>query len=233
MSQENMAGKYYLGRKVVDNYGRTLGKIVGYYTRDKNSPPLLGIELLEGDFKALPSTSTIDEANILVLDENWKTKAESLAQDITLIKRKIFALNKLYKNGEVSSDTYESLDKGFEAVDQDLKSRCESFLVRLGERSKALSVKLKDVAGYFVNVKLAHEIGEMDDEAYRVSGDALRDLINRLQAEQKDIEFAQESLQQTSAPLLKEEPLEKPPQIEPKAIPSEVPIVLRIREAGE
>ena len=38
----------------------------------------------------------------------------------------------------------------------------------------------------------------MDDEAYRISRDALHDLINRLQTEQKDITAAEESLEQNS-----------------------------------
>lgn len=233
MSHESIAGKYYLGRKVVDSYGRALGKVVGYYKRDKGSPPLLGVESLEGDFSTLPSTHLADEANTLILDENWKTKADNLAQDLTLIRRKISALNKLYKSGEVSPEAHESLGKDFEATDQDLKLRYGSLLERLSGRSKALSAKLKDVEDYFVNVKVAHELGEMDDEAYRISRDALHDLINRLQTEQKDVKAAQESLQQTSASLEKAELPEKPQQVEPQVTPSETPIVLRIKEAEE
>jgi hypothetical protein len=228
-----MTGKYYLGRRVVDNYGRTLGKVVGYYTRDRGSPPLLGVELLEGDFTTLPSTHLIDEANILVLDENWKTKADGLAQDLTLIRRKIAALSKLYKSGEVSHDSYESLGKGFDAVDQDLRMRHGILLDKMGERSKALSLRLKEAEDYFVNVKLAHEVGEMDDEAYRLSRDALHDLVNRLQTEQKDIKLAQETLQQTRISLENAEPSQKPPQVEPQAISPEAPIVLRLKEAEE
>jgi len=228
-----MTGKHYLGRSVVDNYGRTLGKVVGYYTRDKSSPPLLGVELLKGDFTTLPSTHLIDEANILILDENWKTKAENLVQNLSLSMRKVSALNKLYKSGEISREDYEKLEKDFDTAVQDLKMHRESLLDGLGERSKALSVKLKDVEDHFVNVKVAHELGEMDDEVYRISRDALHDLINRLQTEQKDIEAAQESLRETSASVEKVETIEKPTQIELEEIPPEAPIVLRIEEAEE
>ena len=114
MSQQNTIGKYYLGRKVVDSYGRTLGKIVGYYTKAKNSFPIIGLELARGVFKAVPSSHLIDEANVLVLDENWKTKAEELSQNLTLNMRKISALSKLYKSGEISQEAYENLGKDFE-----------------------------------------------------------------------------------------------------------------------
>ena len=206
---------------------------MGYYTRDRGSPPLLGVELLEGDFTTLPSTRLIDEANILVLDENWKTKAESLAQNLSLNMRKASVLNKLYKSGEIPRDAFENLGKDFDTAVQDLKMRHESLLKRLGERSKTLSVKLKEVEDYFVSVKVAHELGELDDEAYRISRDALHDLINSLQTEQKDIEAAQESLQQTSASVEKAQTLEKSSQLEPQAIKPEAPIVLKIKEAEE
>jgi len=231
MTYENMAGKYYLGRKVTDKYGRTLGKVVGYYTKAEGSPPLLGVELVEGDFTTVPSMQLIDEANILVLDESWKTKAVNLAQNLIFNMRRISALNKLYNSGEIPRDAYESLGKDFDIMVQDLKARRGNLLDKLGERSKTLDVKLKEVENYFVNVKVAHELGEMDDEAYKISRDALRDLINRLQMEQKDVKAAQEGLQEIPTPAETSERLEKPAQIEPQEKPSETPIVLRIEEA--
>jgi len=187
---------------------------------------------VEGDFTTLPSTNLSDEANNLVLHENWKTKAESLAESLALNMRKVSVLDKLYKSGEISRDAYEGLGKDFDAAVQELRIRHESLLDRLDERSKTLSIKLKEAEDYFVNVKVAHELGEMDDEAYRISRDALHDLINRLQTERKDIEAAQESLRQIPTSFEKAEP-SKLPQNELKETPPEVPIVLRIKEAEE
>ena len=70
LSQENVKGKYYLGRKVVDNYGGSIGKVVGYYSKAKNSSLIVGLELTNGIFKAIQSSQLIDEANVFVLDEN-------------------------------------------------------------------------------------------------------------------------------------------------------------------
>jgi len=238
----SVAGKYYLGRKVVDNYGRTLGKVVGYHNGEKGAPPLLGVEKLEGDFNIYPSTQLIDEANILVLDENWRTKAEALSEGLGLSARKLSALEKLYKAGEINSDAYENLGKDFDSTLQDLKTRRVSLIEKLSERSKMVSVRLKEVEDYFVNVKVAHELGEVDDEAYRVSRDALHDLINRLQTEQKDIKAAEENLQPQPVAAIphvayeKTENPEKQAQYEPPEAqepPAETPIVLRIKEAEE
>jgi hypothetical protein len=224
-------GKYYLGRKVVDSYGRTLGKVVGYYMKAKNSLPIVGLELTSGIFKAVPSSKLIDEANILVLDADWKKRAEDLTQNLTLNIRKTSALNRLYKSGEISSDAYESLTKDFDVEIQDLKTQHKGLLDKLGERSTILNAKLKEVENYFVNIKVAHELGEMDDEAYRISRDALHDLINRLQAEHKDIAVAQESLEQAPTSVDIAENVEKPSEIETRDIPAETPLILRIEEA--
>lgn len=231
MSQENIMGKYYLGRKVVDSYGRTLGKVVGYYTKAKNSLPIVGLELTSGIFKAVSSSKLIDEANILVLDADWKKRAGELTQNLTLNIRKTSALNKLYKSGEISSDAYESLIKDFDVEVQDLKTHHKGLIDKLGERSKIINAKLKEVENYFVNVKVAHELGEMDNEAYRISRDALHDLINRLQTEHKDIEAAQESLEEAPTSVEIAENVEKPSEIETRDIPAETPLILRIEEA--
>ena len=232
MSQST-AGKYYLGRKVVDNYGRTLGKVVGYYVGEMGSPPLLGVELLEGDFNVYPSTNLVDEANILVLNDNWKTKADTLSHNLNLSMRKISALEKLYKTGEISNDAYQNLGKEFENTAKDLRVFHESLVGRLDERSHSLSDKLKQVEDYFVNIKVAYELGEIDDDDYKMTRDALHDLINRLQTEQKDVSAAQERLRDASTFGERTEYSRKPLQDVVEDKPPGTPIVLRIKEAEE
>ena len=243
MSQKNTNGKYYLGRKIIDSYGRTLGKVVGYYSMNKNSTPIIGLELVGGIFKTVPSSHIIDEANVLVLNENWKINAENLSQNLKLNRRKTSALSKLYKSGEISQQACENLGKDFDATIQDLEAHREDLLDRLSERSIILEVKLKEVEKYFVNIKVSHELGEMDDEAYRKSQGALHDLINRLHTEQKDITAVEESFEQkdvtaveesfeqNSIPVDAAEHVEKPLETETKSVPTETPIILKIEEA--
>lgn len=231
LSKENTVGKYYLGRKVVDSYGKTLGKVVGYYSKSKNSQPIIGLELTSGIFKSISSEHLLDEANILVLDENWRTKAEEITQNLTLNMRKISAVGKLYKSGEISQEASDNLGKDFDANIQNLRAHREDLLDRLNERSKILNYKLKEVENYFVNVKVAHELDEMDDESYKISRDALHNLINRLQTEQKDITVAEETLKQTPTNIDTVTYIEKPQEADTKSNPIDSPIILRIEEA--
>jgi hypothetical protein len=226
-----VVGKYYLGRKIIDSYGKSLGKVVGYYSKSKNSQPIIGLELTDGIFRTISSTNLIDEANFLVLDENWKTKVEELTQDLTLNIRKLSAVNKLYKSGEISQEASDNLSTDFDSNIQDLKAHREDLLERLDERSNILNCKLKEVENYFVNVKVAHELGEIDDESYKISRDALHNLINRLQTEQKDISVAEEILKQTPVDVNAVTYIEKPLEAENKNIPLDSPILLRIEEA--
>jgi len=235
LSQENVKGKYYLGRKVVDSYGGSIGKVVGYYSKTKNSSLIVGLELTNGVFKEVQSSQLIDEANVFVLDENWKTKADELTQNLILNNRKISALDKLYSSGEISSEACENLRKDFDEAIYDIKEQRTGFLESLNVRSKTLDCKLKEIENYFVNVKVAHELGEMDDEAYRISRDMLHDLINRLQAEQRDVIAAGETLELTQkqsdvSQNSKKQDIEKPSDGISR-VPSDSPLLLKIEEA--
>ena len=235
LSQENVKGKYYLGRKVVDNYGGSIGKVVGYYSKAKNSSLIVGLELTNGIFKAIQSSQLIDEANVFVLDENWKTKADELTQNLILNNRKVSALDKLHNSGEISSEACENLRKDYDEAIYDIKERRTAFLESLNDRSKILESKLKEIENYFVNIKVAHELGEMDDEAYRISRDALHDLLNRLQAELRDVIGARETLElpQKQSDILqnpKKSEIEKPVD-EISRVSSDAPLLLKIEEA--
>ena len=219
---------------MVDNYGGSIGKVVGYYSKAKNSSLIVGLELTNGIFKAVQSSQLIDEANVFVLDENWKTKADELAQNLILNNRKLSALDKLYNSGEISSEACENLRKDYDEAIYDIKERRTSFLESLNERSKMLESKLKEIENYFVNIKVAHELGEMDDEAYRISRDTLHDLINRLQAELRDVTGARETLElpQKQNDILQDL---KKPEIEKSVdeirVSSDAPLLLKIEEA--
>lgn len=235
LAQENVKGKYYLGRKVVDSYGGNIGKVVGYYSKAKNSSLIVGMELTNGVFKMVQSSQLIDEANVFVLDENWRTKADELTQNLVLNNRKISALDKLYSSGEISSEACENLRKDFDGALHEIKENRTSLIESLNERSKILDCKLKEIENYFVNVKVAHELGEMDDDAYRISRDMLHDLINRLQAEQRDVIAAGDTLELTPkqsdmSQNSKKSDIERPSD-EISRASSDPPLLLKIEEA--
>jgi hypothetical protein len=214
----------YVGWKVTDYYGRVLGVVLGYSLGSRQNTPLLGIEFFDGTFGVVPVADLVENGGNLALGESWKNKAEKLLREQEIILRRITALNKLHGLGEVSKETFENLSNEYNSITADLANQKETLVRCIKERLKLLCTQIKDVEHYLVNLKLSHEVGDVNDETYKVSCEALNKLLNSLKREQQDLENAEVSLASPSVDACVQVKHEPPPE--------EVPILLRIKEAG-
>jgi len=228
-----MSTKDYLNKRVFDSYGRTLGKVIACTGEGDREDLHLGIEILDGGFFTTSSTRLIPKGEDLVLDESWRTKSESVKRELSIALRKTSALSRLYNEGEVSKETYDGLSSDYGAAVTAHTKRKEALQERIEERSKSLFNQTREMENYLVNLKIGHELGEVDDEAYLSGRDSLSKLLSQLQAEQKDLEAAKAFLLDPSATAERsvERPVERrlpPATLEPL---QDLPIVVRIREA--
>ncbi|MEM2921045.1 MAG: CdvA-like protein [Candidatus Bathyarchaeia archaeon] len=222
-----MGMKDYLSKRVYDGYGRILGKVIAC-TRSGEVDPLLGIELLGGGFLTLRGSCLTPKGEDLFLNESWKSKSEAIKRELSIAKRKVSALERLYSQGEISKETYDVLSSEYGANVSECSKRKETLQREIEERSKILTTLTRTIEDYVVNLKIGHELGEVEDEEYKSGRDSLNKLLSQLQAEQKDIDAAIDLLIGHLAPL--ERPIEKktPPVSETL---QELPILVRIKEA--
>jgi hypothetical protein len=179
----------------------------------------------------------VPKGESLVLDESWRTRSENLRRELSVAIRKTSALNRLYNEGEVSKEAYDGLNSDYGSAVASLSKRKETLQQRIEERSKSSSSQIREMESYLVNLKIGHELGEVDNEAYLSGRDALGKLLSQLQAELKDLEAARLCLLEPSPALERpvertvERPVERrlpPIALEPL---QNMPIVVRIREA--
>jgi len=232
-----MSVKDYLNKRVFDPYGRTLGKVIACTGEGVRDDLLLGIEVSDGGFLSTPRARLVPKGESLVLDESWRTRSENLRRELSVAIRKTSALNRLYNEGEVSKEAYDGLNSDYGSAVASLSKRKETLQQRIEERSKSSSSQIREMESYLVNLKIGHELGEVDNEAYLSGRDALGKLLSQLQAELKDLEAARLCLLEPSPALERpvertvERPVERrlpPIALEPL---QNMPIVVRIREA--
>ncbi len=225
-----MTMKDYLSKRVLDSYGRTLGKVIACTRTGDGEDLLLGIELLGGGFLTSISSQLEQEGDGLVFDETWRTKSEIVSRELSVAVRKVSALNRLYSQGEVSKETYDVLSSEYEDAVAAHTKRKEMLQKQVEERSRSLFNQTREMENYIVNLKIGHELGEVDDETYVLSRDSLSKVLNQLQAEQKDLDAALANLFEHFAPAER--------QIEKKATTTiskplqDLPILVKIKEAN-
>ncbi len=216
--------KDLIGKKVVDSYGKRIGKIIGFSTDSLKNISSFGIERNDGGFMKCDTTEVILDQDLVKINSSWRLKAESLASEVTLTIKKISALNELKNDVEVSKNIYDTLQSGFEAEKKTILDRRRNLKDRLKERLSAIHAQLKEVYEFIAYVKISYHIGDIDEETYQRSYIPFQLMIDKLLSEEDDIKFAL-NIVTTNISMLPPEPLISLPSSEPQLMP----IKLRIR----
>jgi hypothetical protein len=216
--------KDLIGKKVVDSYGKRIGKIIGFSTDSLKNISSFGIERNDGGFMKCDTTEVILDQDLVKINSSWRLKAESLASEVTLTIKKISALNELKNDVEVSKNIYDTLQSGFEAEKKTILDRRRNLKDRLKERLSAIHAQLKEVYEFIAYVKISYHIGDIDEETYQRSYIPFQLMIDKLLSEEDDIKFAL-NIVTTNISTLPPEPLISLPSSEPQLMP----IKLRIR----
>lgn len=216
--------KDLIGKKVVDSYGKRIGKIIGFSTDSLKNISSFGIERNDGGFMKCDTTEVILDQDLVKINSSWRLKAESLASEVTLTIKKISALNELKNDVEVSKHIYDTLQSGFEAEKKTILDRRRNLKDRLKERLSAIHAQLKEVYEFIAYVKISYHIGDIDEETYQRSYISFQLMIDKLLSEEDDIKFAL-NIVTTNISMLPPEPLISLPSSEPQLMP----IKLRIR----
>jgi len=216
--------KDLIGKKVVDSYGKRIGKIIGFSTDSLKNTSSFGIERNDGGFMKCDTTEVILDQDLVKINSSWRLKAESLASEVTLTIKKISALNELKNDVEVSKHIYDTLQSGFEAEKKTILDRRRNLKDRLKERLSAIHAQLKEVYEFIAYVKISYHIGDIDEETYQRSYIPFQLMIDKLLSEEDDIKFAL-NIVTTNISMLPPEPLISLPSSEPQLMP----IKLRIR----
>ena len=217
--------KKLLTRTVSDPYGRRLGRIVGFTEDSKKNVTNLGIELANGDLSCYPCTQAFLENDTVILDYPWRIEAAKLSNEYALILRKNSALDKLRNDGEIIQEVYDEMQKQNDTKVKEITERFQTLLDDVKSRTESLNTQIKQLKTFIANIKIEHMIGNIGDEAYKVSSEILQTMMNQALLEKNDVEIVQNNLtrkqeiSQTTIPELS------------KIINQPQPIVLRIREA--
>ena len=216
--------KDLIGKKIVDSYGKRIGKIIGFSTDSLKNISSFGIERNDGGFMKCDTTEVILDQDLVTINSSWRLKAESLASEVALTIKKISALNELKNDVEVSKNIYNTLQSGFEAEKKAILDRRRNLKDRLKERLSAIHAQLKEVYEFIAYIKISYHIGDIDEETYQRSYMPFQLMIDRLLSEEDDIKFAL-NIVATNISTLPPEPLISLPSSEPQIMP----IKLRIR----
>jgi hypothetical protein len=226
-----------IGKPIKDEYGRAVGKVASFALTPSGKFDAVFIEFSDGKFSKQPMEHLKFNGAEVTFISKTKSQTSVLCDQIPLIWRKDQALKDLAEKRRISPDLYKELHNSFEGVLSQLKKDAQSLSDEIVKEIARCEEEIKSLNYAVVNLELEHEIGKVDDGAYKSAFALLQENLRRANAEKSDMELAESKLSnlllgdspelerktKISAELKSEAPLELP----------EPPVVVYVKEVGK
>jgi len=226
-----------IGKPIKDEYGRAVGKVASFALTPSGKFDAVFIEFSDGTFSKQPMEHLKFNGAEVTFISKIKSQASVLCDQIPLIWRKDQALKDLAEKRRISPDIYQEIHNNFEGILSQLKKDAQILSDDIAKEIARCEEEIKSLNYAVVNLELEHEIGKVDDGAYKSAFALLQENLRRANAEKSDMELAESKLSnlllgdspelerktKISAELKSEAPLELP----------EPPVVVYVKEVGK
>ncbi len=182
------AVKHLLGQTISDEYGATIGKVVGIQTDVKSCVTSIEIELGNGQFiNCSPSQVVVSEKGITLLDD-WKLEADNLRTEIDLALRRMNALSELHRQGDIQPSIYEDFRRNHDSNLKELETRKGNLTKKLASVGTQLDQQIRELEMFLATNKMQLASGEIDPQAYKVAVDSIEHGLHRAFSAKREIE---------------------------------------------
>jgi hypothetical protein len=176
-----------IGKPIKDEYGRTVGKVACFALTPSGKFDGVYIESNNGTFSKKPMDHLKFNGAEVTFTSTLKSQSSVLCDQIPLIWRKDQALKELAEKRKISPDLYQELHNNFEGVLQQLKEDANDLIDEANQEISRCDQEIKTLGYAVVNLELEHEIGQIDDEAYKSAFTLLQENLKRVNMEKTDI----------------------------------------------
>jgi chromosome segregation ATPase len=183
-----------IGKPIKDEYGRTVGKVASFALTPSGKFDGVYVESNDGKFVKQSMEHLKFNGAEVTFTSTLKSQASVLCDQIPLIWRKNQALKDLAEKRKISPDLYQELRNNFDAVLSQLKNDAQALSDETSKEITRCDQEIKTLGYAVVNLELEHEIGQVDDEAYKSAFTMLQENLKRANMEKTDIELTKSKL---------------------------------------
>lgn len=183
-----------IGKPIKDEYGRTLGKVASFALTPSGKFDAVFIQFNDGKFSKEPMEHLQFNGAEVTFTSTLKSQASVLCDQIPLIWRKDQALKDLAEKRKISPDLYQELHNNFEGVLNQLKKDAQVLIDDTAKETARCDEEIKTLGYAVVNLELEHEVGQIDDEAYKSAFTMLQENLKRANTEKSDIALTKSKL---------------------------------------
>ena len=226
-----------VGKPVKDEYGRVIGKVASFAMAPNGKYDAVFVEFSGGQFSKQPMEQLKFNGSEVTFISTTKSQSSILCDQIPLIWRKDQALKDLSEKKKISTEMYLEIHSSFDSVLNQLKKDAQVLSDQISDQIATCDDEIRAMSYALLNLEIEHEIGKIEDEAYKTSFAMLQENLKRTSQEKSDLELAKNKMANT---LLGDVigPVQKTKatvdmSVEPKHELPEPPVVVYVKEIGK
>jgi hypothetical protein len=185
-----------LGRSVIDVYGRSLGRVIGLERNPFGELEGVQVEAPGGQIVSAKARQLALTPKSITLTPDWKLESEEFISELSLLRKRISALESLKETKEIDGEIYAELVDSQKAGYVEKVRAAEELAASMKRRFGELSGNIASLTKYLVNAKLDHKSGELDDESLKLAQGSIEPTLRPLMAERTDLAGSLKSLEQ-------------------------------------
>ncbi len=226
-----------IGKPIKDEYGRIVGKIASFSMTPNGKFDAVFVEFSSGKFSKQPLDQMKFNGSEVTFISTTKSQAIALCDQMPLIWRKDQALKDLSEKKKISPEMYLEIHKSFDGILSQLKKDAQVLSDELADQIATCEDEIKAISYAILNLELEHEIGRVDEEAYKNAFAMLQENLKRITMEKGELEHAKNKLSNTmlgdiATTLPKaSKPIES--TVNPQHELPEPPVVVYVKEVGK
>ncbi len=193
----------YLGQKIKDEYGRYVGTLLSIYSDVSGNVESIEVALNEDNYKTISSEKLKLTPDGIVVIQDWKVDAVSVENQLDRIRKRMRAVEELYRKGSIPGHAYEEIKGRLDKELTRIKEKVREVKGRLRQRANDLEDHIIRLEKAISNLMILYMSNEVSEASYKASIDYLRQSKTKAQDEKKDIERHLELVEKLEA-----EPLE-------------------------
>ena len=132
----------------------------------------------------------------ITLSPDWKLESEDSIAELTLLRKRISALESLKETKEIDSEIYAELVESQRVGYLDKVKAAEALAASMKRRLSEVAGHISSLTRYLVNAKLDHKSGELDDESLKLAQGSIEPTLRPLIAEKTDLAGSLKALEQ-------------------------------------
>ncbi len=196
MITSELETKALLGHSVIDTYGRSLGRVIGIERNAFGELESVQVEAAGGQIAIAKARQIALTPKSITLTPEWKLESEDIISELSLLRKRISALESLKETKEIDNEIYVELVDSQKAGYLEKVRTAEALAASMKRRLSEVADNISSLTRYLVNAKLDHKSGDLDDESLKIAQGSIEPTLHPLIAEKADLSVSLKTLEQ-------------------------------------